>query len=122
MTNIDETAGTKEENIDVMEELMESLDIRKITRRVGMFRGGAWVEGTMGGHRFEALVFPEHADQREHELEGDSRISTLFVQRIDDRKIAANFARGWDIEPRTPIAEQIVSMLTAGLADTVYPD
>lgn len=121
MTNIEPNA-TNDKNIDVMEELMESLNIRKITQRIGIVNGGSWVEGTMGGHRFEAVVFLEHAEQREYELEGDSRISTLFVQRISDRKIAANFARGWDIEPTTPIAEQIVSMLAAGLADTVYPD
>ena len=122
MTNIDETRQTKEENIDVMEELLDSLDIRKITRRVGVSAGGAWVKGTMGGHRFDALVFPVHADQREYELEGDSRISKLWVQRISDRTTVANFDRGWDVEPTTPIAQQIVALLATGLAETVYAD
>src|SRR5262245_23138958 len=35
------------------------LEITKTTRRaVG---GGTWVSGTLSGHRFEALLFPEHA-------------------------------------------------------------
>jgi hypothetical protein len=38
------------------------LEITKVDRRTGV--GGARVGGRLGGHRFEALVFPERA-QRE---------------------------------------------------------
>jgi len=74
------TNGPMMTNQDIVaSDLLETLTITRICPRdVG---GGSWVKGTMGGHRFEALVFPEHADQREHELEGDSRISKLWVHR-----------------------------------------
>ena len=81
--------------------------------------GGAWVRGRIGGHRFDALVFPEHADETSYEL-NESRISKLWVQRISDRATVVNFDRGWDIRPTTPVAQQIVDLLAEGLADTIY--
>jgi len=105
-------------------DLLDTLKITKIERRTSF--GGAWVSGTIGGHRFDALVFPEHAECPDYEL-GDSRISKLTVQRIAVRSTGArtkttvaNFDRGWDVRPTTPIAEQIVDLLAAGLAETVY--
>ena len=50
------------------------LHITKISRRTSA--AGTWVCGTIAGHRFDALVFPEHADNPEWEI-GDSRISKL---------------------------------------------
>ncbi|RIK73465.1 MAG: hypothetical protein DCC68_24835 [Planctomycetota bacterium] len=63
-------------------EIGDDLEITKTTRRAS--GGGTWVCGRLNGHRFDALVFPEHADKREWEL-GDSRISKLFIQRLADK-------------------------------------
>ena len=81
--------------------------------------GGTWVSGTIGGHRFNALVSPDHAEHADYELD-ESRISKLWVQRISDRTMVANFDRGWDLRPSNPIAEQIVDLLAAGLAETGF--
>jgi len=98
-------------------DLLATLKISRMRRRTSA--GGAWVIGTMAGHRFEALVFSEHAVCESYEL-GDSRISKLWIQRIEDRATVACFDRGWDIQPTTPVAKQIVDLLAAGLAETVY--
>jgi hypothetical protein len=99
------------------EDLLSTLTITKVHRRAG--GGGAWVKGTIGGHRFDALVFSEHATNPDFEL-NDSRISKLWVRRIEDRATVVHFDRGWDTKPATPVAEQIVELLTAGLADVVW--
>ena len=98
-------------------DLLDTLKITKVQRRTSA--GGAWVKGTIAEHRFNALVFPEHAIDPEHEL-AESRISKVWVQRISDRATVANFDRGWDVRPTSPIAEQIIDVLAAGLADFVY--
>jgi hypothetical protein len=77
------------------------------------------VIGTIAGHRFDALVFPEHADSPDYEL-GDSRISKIWLQRLSDRICVANFDRGWDIRPTTKTAQAIVDFLAAGLAEHIY--
>jgi len=100
-------------------DLLATLKITKIERRTRAGAGGAWVTGTMGGHCFEALAFPEHAESESYEL-GESRISKLWIQRSADRATVACFDRGWDIQPTTPVAKQIVDLLAAGLAETVY--
>jgi hypothetical protein len=81
--------------------------------------GGAWVSGTLNGHRFQALAFPAHAECPNYEL-GTSRISKLWLQRMADKACVANFDRGWDIRPTTRAAAAIVDFLAAGLADLVY--
>ena len=98
-------------------DLLDTLKITRVRQRTSA--GGAWAKGTIAGHRFEALVFPEHAEHPDYEL-GDSRISKLWVQRISDRSTGANFDRGWDIRPATEIAGRIVDRLAAGLAELVY--
>lgn len=97
-------------------DLLETLNITKISNRMV---GGSWVTGTIAEHCFEALVFPEHADCTDNELD-DSRISKLCVQRISDRKEVASFDRGWDVHPATPKAKRIVDLLAAGLAEAVF--
>ena len=97
-------------------DLIETLRITKVERRNSA--SGAWVRGTIAGHRFSALVFPEHAENPEWELD-DSRISKLWVQRISDRTVVAYFERGWDLRPQTDIAGQIVDLLAGGLAEMV---
>jgi hypothetical protein len=103
-------------DLDAMD-LMENFKVTRLQRRTGA--GGAWVRGTIGGHRFDALVFPEHAEQPGYELD-DSRISKLWVQQISDRARVVNFDRGWGVRPTTPVAEQIVDLLAFGLAEFVY--
>ena len=100
-------------------DLGADLATTRSTRRLA--GGGTWVLGTLHGHRFEALVFPEHAEDRTWEVD-DSRISKLWIRRLADRKPVY----GWDREPDLPAADdvvgQIVEFLCAGLADHVYPE
>jgi len=104
------------DNIDAMD-ILETLNVDKIERRTSA--GGAWVKGTLGGFRFDALVFPEHAVDASFEL-NNSRISKLWLQRISDRTTVANFDRGWDVQPTTPGVNQIIDLLCEGLADLVW--
>jgi hypothetical protein len=108
---------TNENNATDPQDLLESLKITKVRRRTSA--GGAWVIGTIGGHRFDALVFPEHAEIPDYEL-GDSRISKLWLKRVADGATVVNFDRGWDVRPATETAKAIVDLLAAGLADHVY--
>jgi hypothetical protein len=54
------------------------LEIQKTSRRAA--GAGTWVTGMLMGHCFEALVFPEHAENPAWEI-GDSRISKLWIPR-----------------------------------------
>ena len=113
MNEINETTKNEPDAGDVL----ATLEITKVEPRTGV--PGTWVTGAIGGHRFEALVFPEHAAVPDYEL-GDSRISKLSLRRIKDRAMVANFDRGWDVNPTTPIAAQIVDLLAAGLAERTF--
>ena len=93
------------------------LQITKIETRQQM--GGTWVDGTLDGHRFQVLVFEDHADTEAFELDG-SRISKLWLRRESDRQVVANFDRGWDIDPTTDLAKAIVGFLAAGIAEHVF--
>ncbi|MCO6437299.1 MAG: hypothetical protein J5J06_09460 [Phycisphaerae bacterium] len=112
------TDNLPETTSDEPTDLLDTLKITKLQQRDA---GGSWVMGNIGGHRFDALVFPEHAVCPDYELDA-SRISKLWVQRIADRAVVVNFDRGWDVRPTTPVAEEIVDLLVAGLADTVFAD
>ena len=98
-------------------EIGDDLIITEMTRR--LTGGGIWVSGSIAGHRFQALVFAEHAECPDYELD-DSRISKLWIQRIADRQMVANFDRGWDHHPANPTAAKIVDFLADGLAEHVY--
>jgi hypothetical protein len=98
-------------------EIGDDLEITKTTRRAS--GGGTWVCGRLNGHRFDALVFPEHADNPEWEI-GDSRISKLWVQRLADKREVFNWDRGMDVPAADETAAAIVDFLCAGLADHVY--
>jgi len=98
-------------------EIGDDLEIRTTTHRAA--GAGTWVIGTVAGHRFEALVFPEHAECPDFEL-GHSRISKLWLQRIADKTTVVNFDRGWDHHPANPTAAAIVDFLAAGLAERTY--
>ena len=95
------------------------LEITKTTRRAS--GGGTWVSGTLSGHRFDALVFPEHADNPEYEI-GESRISKLWIQRLADRRQVFNWDRGADVPAADQTVACIVDFLSGGLADFVYAE
>ena len=81
--------------------------------------GGTWVIGLVAGHRFQALVFPEHADDPTYEL-GASRISKLWVQRLADRAVVFNFDRGMDLPAQDAQVQTVVAYLAANLATRVF--
>jgi hypothetical protein len=97
----------------------DDLTITKMSRRAA--GAGTWVCGRLKGHRFDALVFPEHAENAEWEI-GDSRISKLWVHRLADRQEVFNWDRGADVPAADQVAEAIVEFLCAGLADYVYAE
>ena len=81
--------------------------------------GGTWVTGSIAGHSFQVLVFEGHAETEDYEL-GTSRISKLWLRRQADRQVVANFDRGWDFEPTTDAAREIVGFLAAGIAEHIF--
>jgi len=95
----------------------DDLEITKITRRAS--GGGTWVIGKLHGHRFDALVFPEHAECPDYEMD-ESRISKLWIRREADKRVVCNFDRGWDVRPTTKTAAAIADFLAAGLAEHTY--
>ena len=95
----------------------DDLVITRKTRRATV--GGTWAIGIVNGYHFSALVFPGHADYPDYELES-SRISKLWLKKIDGGETMANFDRGWDIRPRTKHAGKVVNCLAANLADLVF--
>jgi hypothetical protein len=100
-------------------DLGDDFEITGTTRRHS--GGGTWVSGKLHGHRFDALVFPEHAESESYEL-GDSRISKLMIRRMADKQIVFNFDRGMDINATEPVVKAIVDFLCAGLADHTYAE
>lgn len=107
--------ATNPEDLDVGFDL----EITKTTRRAS--GAGTWVCGTLCNHRFEALVFPEHADNPEWEI-GDSRISKLFIQRLADKRTVFNWDRGADVPATDTTTKAIVDFLAGGIADYVYAE
>ena len=98
-------------------DLGDDLQITKTTRRAS--GGGTWVCGTIAGHRFDALVFSEHAESEEYEL-AKSRIAKLLLQQTADKQTVFNWDRGLDQDATTDLARAIVDFLAVGLADHVY--
>jgi hypothetical protein len=107
--------ATNDDDLD----LGHDLEIKQRSRRAS--GAGTWVSGTLNGHRFEALVFPEHAEHAEWEI-GDSRISKLWIQRIADKREVFNWDRGPDRMAADDTTLQIVSFLAGGLADFIYAE
>jgi hypothetical protein len=73
------------------------------------------------GHCFEALVFPEHAENPAYEI-GDSRISKLWIRRSADKRVVFNWDRGADIPAADQTVACIVDFLCGGIADYVYAE
>ncbi len=108
------TNGTNE---DV--DLGDDLEMTRIDRRPSF--GGTWIDGTLHGHRFQALVFPEHATNPDYEI-ADSRISKLWLQRVADNRVVFNWDRGADVEAADATTRAIVDFLCEGLADYTYAE
>ena len=107
---------------DDLDEIGENIEFTKTDRRVA--GGGTWVSGKVKNYRFEALVFPEHAECADYEI-GDSKISKLMVRAFPEKgtgysHIAYNWDRGLDIAAADPFAQAIVDFLCAGLAEHIY--
>ena len=100
-------------------DLGDDLRITKTTRRAS--GGGTWVAGTIAGYRFEALVFPEHAENPAWEL-GDSRISKLWIARLKNKETVFNWDRGMDMPAASDKTQAVVDFLCAGLADHIYAE
>jgi hypothetical protein len=94
-------------------------DLTFTRRRERPAVGGTWVLGLVAGHRFEALVFPEHAADPAWEL-GESRISKLWVQHLADRTVVFNFDRGLDVPAPDDAARAVIEFLAEHLADRVF--
>jgi hypothetical protein len=97
--------------------LGDDLRITETTRRLS--GGGTWVDGTIAGYRFQALVFPEHAEVADYEL-GTSRISKLWIAKVSNKETVFNWDRGLDIPAASEKTQAVVDFLAAGLADLVY--
>lgn len=104
------------EEIDY-QEIMRSFHITKLRGRTSS--GGAWARGTIVGYRFGALVFSEPALNRAWEVNGDSRISKLWICD-DSRRTVYNWDRGADVPAANATVEAIVELFAEGLADTVF--
>ena len=100
-------------DIDVGENLL----ITKTARRAS--GPGTWVCGSLNGYAFNALVFPEHAENKEFEL-GDSKISKLWLRRESDRQVVFNFDRGLDVSAQGDDVRAVLDFLCIGLADCVF--
>jgi hypothetical protein len=98
-------------------DLGDDLRITKTSRRAS--GGGTWVSGTIAGYRFDALVFPAHAENPEWEL-GESRISKLWIARLKNKETVFNWDRGMDMPAASDKTQAVVDFLCAGLADHIY--
>lgn len=94
-------------------------DDLRITKTNRAASGGTWVSGTIADYRFDALVFPEHAENPEWEL-GTSRISKLWIARLKNKETTFNWDRGMDVPAASDKTQAVVDFLCAGLADLIY--
>lgn len=94
------------------------LDTLKITKTEKRAVPGTWVDGTIGGHAFQALVFPEPAAVPEYEIPGSNM--SKFWLADEQGNVVASFDRGWEIEPATEMAKRITDLLAAGLAEFIH--
>jgi hypothetical protein len=107
-------------NDELDNELDYDLEITRTSRRYS--GGGTWVSGTVDGeYRFEALVFPEHADNPEWEI-GESKISKLWIARIKNKEQVFNWDRGPDHPAATKKTQAVIDFLAGGLADLIYAE
>jgi hypothetical protein len=103
---------TDDDDLDVGHDFQ----LKRLTRHTA--GSGTWVTGTLSGHRFDALVFPEHATNCEWEID-DSRISKLRIQRLADQREVFNWDRGADVDANDDLTKAIVDFLIGDLADYI---
>lgn len=113
MTTNQNNARQNDDDLDLGFDLV----MTKTTRRLA--GAGTWACGTIHGHRFDALVFPEHAENPDYEID-DSRISKLWLQRLADKVTVYNWDRGQDVPAADRVAAAIVGFLCEGLAEHTY--
>jgi hypothetical protein len=101
----------------MIKDISYDLEILRTTRRAS--GGGTWVIGTIAGYRFDALVFPEHADVADYEL-ADSRISKLWIAKLSNKEQVFNWDRGMDMPPASKRVQEVIDFLAAGLAESIY--
>ena len=104
-------------NFDSALDVGYDLEITKVRQQAT--GAGTWVCGTLSEHRFEALIFPQHAAIPNWEI-GDSRISKLWVQRLAERRITLNWDRGEDVRAADELTQSIFDFLAGGLVDHIY--
>jgi hypothetical protein len=80
---------------------------------------GGWAAGRIGAFRFEALVFPQHADLPDYEI-GRSRISKLNLRRLADGTEVYNWDRGLDRDAADQATRAAVDTITAQLANGLF--
>lgn len=112
MCVMEHTKGPKMET----QEIGDDIVIKKIRRRPAP---GKWVNGTIAGHAFSALVFSEHAEVAEYEL-NQSRISKLWIKRLADQTVVYSWDRGLGTPAENNTVEAIIDFLCDGLAEYVY--
>lgn len=95
------------------------LTITKISNR-NPAAGGSWVQGKINDkYRFDALVFADHAEQECYELHR-SKISKLWIARLQDKEMMFNFDRGLDVPAVNTEVQVAVDFLCEGLSDLVF--
>ncbi len=105
---MNKATATNEDN-DILE-IFNSLRITK-NKHDRLF-GGRWVNGMIGGHKFEALIFPASA--------GRGWICQLTVEQIKGRRTVASYCLGWDRRPATRKTRIIVDALVKGLTEASF--
>ncbi len=101
-------------------EQTQDLDLRitKIQDRTSA--AGTWVSGTIDDEfRFDALVFAEHAETEDYEL-NKSRISKLWIVDLKTKKTTFNWDRGLDVAATNTRTQAVVEFLCEGLADLIH--
>lgn len=83
------------------------------------FGMGKRVQGRVNGCEFNALVFPDHARNSEWEW-GFSRISEMTLHR--NGEVVFRWGCGTPMESADAEVDAAVSILSAYLAERVYPD
>ena len=59
------------------DDLGDDLKITKTKTKSRQNVGGTWVSGSIAGHTFQVLVFPEHAECEEYELGEDAEVRLM---------------------------------------------
>lgn len=92
--------------------LAETLEITSVKDRE--YGNGTWVSGKVDGYKFQCLVFSDHAECEEYELNG-TKISKLWIRRESDKATVFNFDRGIDVPAADGEVEQLIELIAEGV-------